>query len=229
MRLSYLSCWLLLLAPFLGGCATGLARPARGVVAAPTDIEVVVFNDGFHSGLIVPLRPELVDLDPQKAGTAATLPWLELGFGADAWVATHDPGCCTATWLAFSRSAGVVMCEHLPEPTRKPRDAETPIRFWSLRFTEPAWQRLVAEVHTWAETGLVQPRQADKAVFMRYATKRWSSFHNCSDFVVETLAPAGLQIAWRPIYTIGGFAAVMDGVQRDLQRDGVTVIDVSGP
>lgn len=217
---------LLFAALLLSGCATGLARPARGAPVTDTDVTVVVFNDGFHSGLLVPRSPELADLDPQAEGPAVALPWLELGFGADAWVAAHDPGCCTATWLIFSRSPGVLMCEHLANPTRKPRDPNTTLHLWPLRFTAAAWQRLSTEIRTWVDTGLVQPRQPTQASFMRFSTKRWTSFRNCNDFVIETLAPAGLEMVWRPAYTVSGFAAVMEGVVTELERDGIKVIDV---
>ena len=200
----------------LTGCASSPARTPRIAPPSASDVTVVIFNDSFHSGFLLPNQPDLAFLDPQPAGEPATRPWIEVGFGADAWVVARDPGACTAVWLAFSRTAGVLMLEHRVSDLRPPRDPDTPVRFWRIRLSQESWTRLVAELHTWVVEEVVQPRQPDEAAFMRFSARRWSSFRNCHDFVVETLDPVGLDLAWRAVYTSDGFSAVMDGAQREL-------------
>ena len=217
---------ILLLALLLSGCA-GLARQPVRAAPAAGDVRIVVFNDGFHGGFLLPARPELAFLDPVTTGAAAAWPWIEVGFGADAWIAAQDPGCCTATSLAFSRSDAVLMCERLPDERRKPRDPETPIRFWSLTLAPASWDRLVAAIRLWVVDDLVQPRRPEQARFMRFAAHKWSSFRNCNDFVVETLEPAGLDLSWRAIYTSGIFTSVMDKAEAELAASGTTVIGVT--
>lgn len=226
MRLPPLLLLLALLpALLLTGCA-GLAR--QPVHAAPTadDVRIVVFNDGFHGGFLLPARPELAFLDPVTTGAPATWPWIEVGFGADAWVAAQDPGCCTATWLAFSRSDAVLMCERWPDEQRKPRDPQTPIHFWSLTLSPASWSRLVATVRLWVVDDLIQPRRPEQARFMRFAVHKWSSFRNCNDFVVDALESAGLDLSWRAIYTSGIFTGVMDKAAAELASTGPIVIGV---
>lgn len=212
-----------LCALLLSGCA-GLARMPVQAVPSADDVRIVVFNDGFHGGFLLPARAELAFLDPVTDGAPAGWPWIEVGFGADAWIAAQDPGCCTATWLAFSRSEAVLMCERLPHEQRPPRDAETPIRFWSITLSPDAWKRLVASIRLWVVDDLVQPRRPEQATFMRFASRKWSSFRNCNDFVVENLDSAGLDLSWRAIYTSGVFCGVMDDATAELEETRTTVI-----
>ena len=212
-----------LAALLLSGCA-GLARQPVQAVPSAGDVRIVVFNDGFHGGFLLPARAELAFLDPVTEGTPATWPWIEVGFGADAWIAAQDPGCCTATWLAFSRSEAVLMCERLPDERRQPRDADTPIHFWALTLSPESWRRLVDSIRLWVVDDLVQPRRPEQPRFMRFASRKWSSFRNCNDFVVENLDAAGLDLSWRAIYTSGVFRGIMDDAADELEETRTTVI-----
>jgi len=206
----------------LAGCG-GLRRlPSPGI--ATDAIEVVVFNDGFHSGLLVPNRPELNWLDTQD-DAIAKWPWLEIGFGADDWINAQEGTSLSKTRLALMGSAGVLMLEHYQTPTRPDRNPGTPSKFWHLRFTPEAWARMVDFLKPWTDTSIVRLRQGDETRFFVFSPIQWTITQNCHDFVLDWLAAGGLPTVWQAGTTSDWFRLKIDEVVRQLQDGGISVVD----
>ena len=199
---------LLLLALLAGGCAGPRLAPPSTAAAVAT---VTVFDDGFHSGLLVPRRDRLADLDPQAAGPAATLPWLEIGFASGDWIASADPGCCTASRLLIIPSDGVLWCLHRPGPERPPRDADHPVRLWRLPLSAAAWDGVQDGILAWVDPAApLVLRAPERDDFVRLSSRRWSVGGACHDFTADILARAGLHLGWRPVLTSSGLRGQMD-------------------
>lgn len=208
----------------LAGCGGLRQLPPAGLPAGA--VEVVVFNDGFHSGLLVPHVPELAWLDTQDDAIAAW-PWNEVGFGADDWVNAREGNSMSKTKLALTSSTGVLMLEHYQTIKRPDRDAGVASQFWHLRFTPAAWERMVAFLKPWADTSIVRLRHGDETRFFIFSPMHWSITRNCHDFVLEWLAAGGLPVTWQMGYTSNWFRNKMNAVVMQLNEAHIEVIDVA--
>lgn len=208
------------------GCA-GLSRlPPTG---QPIHREILVFDDGFHSGLVLPKQDGLEALDPRKEGAAASLPFVEIGFGSDAWAAIEDPGCVFTTRLALLGGTGVLMCEHRSASTRPPRDDATPIRFWRLPLSAAGWQALVAAVQAEVDASVpALPRHPDRSFFLLPARNDWSLSRNCHCFTVTLLRRCGLPLAWRPWHSSAMLTRQLDAAMAELAAGGVAGVGPDG-
>lgn len=187
--------------------------------------EVVVFNDGFHSGILVPHVPELAWLDSRN-DAIAVWPWLEVGFGADDWVNARQGTSLSKTKLALAGSSGVLMLEHFQTLNRPDRDVGTATRYWHLRFTPAAWARMVEFLKPWADVTIVRLRHGEETRYFIFCPMHWGITRNCHDFVLEWLAAGGLPMTWQMGYTSAGFRSKMEAVAQQLHDAHIEVIDV---
>lgn len=212
------------LCALLAGCGGLRQVPPAGISAGA--IEVVVFNDGFHSGLLVPHCPELAWVDSQE-DAIAVWPWLEVGFGADDWINAREGTSFSKTKLALTGSTGVLMLEHYQTLKRPDRDVGVPSQFWHLRFTPQAWSRMVAFLKPWSDTSIVRLRHGDETRFFIFSPMHWTITRNCHDFVFEWLAAGGLPTTWQMGYTSNWFRTKMDAIVQQLNEAHIDVIDVA--
>ena len=216
--------FIIALCTWLAGCGGLRQLPPAGDPAGA--VEVVVFNDGFHSGLLVPHCPELAWLDTQDDAIAAW-PWIEVGFGADDWINAREGTSLSKTKLALTGSTGVLMLEHYQTIKRPDRDAGVASQFWHLRFTLKAWARMVAFLKPWVDTSIVRLRHGNETRFFIFSPIHWSITRNCHDFVLEWLAAGGLPVTWQMGYTSNWFRNKMSAVVGQLDEAHIEVIDVA--
>ena len=194
----------------LSGCS-GLSRPLKPA-ASGAGHPLTVFSDGFHAGFLVPWSEDLrwLDLTDDDISRAATR--VEIGFGADNWVAMQEPSsgatCSTALW----GGPGVIMGALWPDEVRPPRASDQPVRFWRLSIDEAGWIRLKAYLHDWADLSIRRVRPAGTRQFFLFSNRRWMLHRNCNDFIIEGLRVAGVDSSWRLGYTASGFCAQMDAI-----------------
>lgn len=193
----------------LCGCGARLERlPPPGLAEAE---RVLVFADGMHSGVVLAATPALAALDAQPAGAPAGMPYLEVGFAADAWIAADNPGMCMKLAMATTTQRGVLYLVHLPASDRPRREAETPIRTWVLPLSAEGRRRLGERIDSWVDTSApVVLRLPARTSFMRFATRDWKLSHNCHDFTVDLLHAAGIPVAQPPLMLAAPLRAALD-------------------
>lgn len=214
---------LLLTAVLLAGCAGRLERlPPPNL---PESERILVFADGLHSGVVVAMSPALADLDPQPEGPPAALPYLEVGFAADEWIAASEPGSGTKLRMAFGTSGGVLDLCHRAELARPPRSADIPLRTWIIPLSAEGRRRLDTCIRSWGNREAPQMlRPPARPTTFRFANRRWSIFHNCHDFTVEVLRAAGLELEVLSIYDNDRLAKQMDEAVRQMAEGSITVV-----
>lgn len=214
--------FLCLLSLMSAGCASRMSRSP--VAGPPADaVELVVFNDGFHSGILSPFAPDLLWLD-ESDDQIAKYPWMEVGFAADDWVNAHQGGCVAKTKLVISGSPGIMMLEHYPTPARPARNTGVPVRTWKLTVSRESWTRMVAWLHDWIDLSIIRVRHPNETRWFAFSTKKWTLQRNCNDFVIEWLRAGGIESGWHWGYTAEGFCGQMDCIEAELKKSGVTVI-----
>ncbi len=204
------------------GCASRMSRPP--VSGTPIDaVELVVFNDGFHSGILAPFSPDLLWLD-ETVDEISAYPWLEVGFAADDWVNAHQGGCIAKTKLVVSGSPGIIMLQHHPTPVRPARDAGVTVHTWKLTVSRESWTRMVAFLHEWVDLSIIRVRHVGEPRWFAFSTKHWTIARNCNNFVIEWLRAGGIDSAWHWGYTAEGFCGQMACIEQALQKNHITVI-----
>jgi hypothetical protein len=205
----------------LGGCGQPLrSLPPAGLTAHH---QVVVFNDGSHSGLLLPWPdPDLVFLDPRNDDPPSRMPWLEIGFGADAWTRLGG-GSSVAARLAFGSSAAVLMLRHQPGMFPMPRPGVEP-QLWKVDLDQAAWERLKAHLAAAVDRELSYPRKPGATDWVVFAVERWSIVHNCHDWTAGCLVVCGLDIDHPIGRTSSGFQEEITAISRQLAEAGITVI-----
>jgi hypothetical protein len=178
------------------GCGQALrSLPPQGLTAHR---EIVVFSDGFHSGLLLPWPdPALAALDPATGDGPASLPWFEVGFGAAAWMLEAQPGCCTATGMVVCPVPGALAMRHHRDPAPLPRSGAA-TRTWRLTVDADGWTALAAALR--ADRGPGEPRLPGNPALLCSSPRRWSVLANCHDWTVSRLRDAGLDLrdrTWR--------------------------------
>ncbi len=206
------------------GCAT-LARPVVKADPSSDDVTITVFNDGFHSGFLVPIRDRFVDLDTVQPPAG---PVMEVGYAADAWVMRDNPNFWTMMTLAIQGGPGLLWCQYQAGYERPQRTEADPIRYWRFRLSRPAWQRFQNGILTWTDSALDRPRSVGHPTFIRFSPRSWSMANNCNDFVIDNLAAAGIDPGWRFGYTSGVFSHQLDEIQSWLRQEGIEAIGI-GP
>ena len=210
----------------LAGCGQSLrSLPPAGLTLHRT---IAVFNDGFHSGLLVPWPDaDLAFLDPRTDDAPARMPWLEVGFGADAWTRLGG-GSCVAIRLSFGSSAAVLMLRHLPDMHPPPRNGSE-AQVWHLSLDEQAWHHLIDHLVASVDSDLNYPRKPGVTDWVVFSRERWSVFNNCHDWTASCLETAGLDLEYQNMRTSSGFAEEMAAVNRQLAEARITVIGRAQP
>ncbi len=205
----------------LAGCGPALrSLPPAGLTKHKT---VQVFHNGFHSGLMLTWPdPDLAFLDGRHDDKPAALPWLEIGYGADAWTRLGG-GSCTACRLAFTTSAGVLMLRHQPE-CRPVLHNDGPVRLWAIDLDRAGWDGLLAHIRTSMDASLNYPRKAGATDWVAFTTTRWSILHNCHDWTAECLMAMGLDLNEPSYRSSDSFEEEMDEVMATLAKAGITVV-----
>ncbi len=204
------------------GCASGMRRTP--VAGPPADaVELVVFNDGFHSGILAPFDPDLRWLDA-SGDEVVKYPWMEVGFAADDWVNAHQGGCIAKTKLVINGSPGVLMLEFYPTAVRPPRNVGVEVRTWKITVSHESWIRMVAWLHEWTDLSIVRVRNPGETRWFAFSSKPWTIARNCNDFVIEWLRVGGLDSQWHLGYTAEGFRGQMDCIAAELSKSRVTVV-----
>jgi hypothetical protein len=208
-------------------CLTGCSRPLQtippaGLVAAD---RLLVFADGLHSGLVLSKSPSLATLDAQPEGPPVTLPFMEVGFAADEWIANESPGSGMKLRMAFGTSGGVLDLCHRAEMSRPARSPDIALRTWTLEVSAEGRQALDTFILAWRNASAPQMlRPPLRPTTFRFSTHRWSIFHNCHDFSVLALRAAGLDLTIKNLYTNDVFISQMDEALATLAASGITVI-----
>lgn len=206
----------------LSGCASGMRRTPVAGLSAQT-VELLVFNDGFHSGIMAPFEPDLRWLDASDDGVQQ-YPWIEFGYAADDWVNASQSGCISKTKLAINGSPGILMLEFYPTFNRPPRNVGVPVKTWKLTVSRESWLQMVAALHEWTDLSIVRVRNSGEKRWFAFSTKRWTIARNCNDFVIECLRAGGIDSMWHLGYTADGFCRQMDYIEATLKKANVTVV-----
>lgn len=208
---------------FLSGCGSALRElPPAGLQAHRT---IAVFNDGFHSGILLPWPdPDLAFLDGRSDDKPGAMPWLEIGFGADAW-ARLGGGSCVGVRLTFSSSAGVYIMRHLPDRSPPPREEGGPQPWvWTFQVDQAGWTALVKHIHDGIDPDLNYPRRPGSTDWVTFGRGSWSVFNNCHDWTAGSLAQTGLYLPDHWLRSSGGFADDLAAAKAAIAAAGITVI-----
>ena len=212
---------LLAAAVLAGGCgARAPHRPTRDPAPA---LVVTVFDDGFHSGLILPYADAPTALDAQRGEATAPLPFVEIGFGEARWMQDIDRGWVHAVRIALWPSDGMLMLVNLPERRRPDRD-RTPTRYWQVPVTAAGGRALFARIERWIDRSKRYVRPPDDPLFFFAGSRNYTPFRDCHDFTIDLLRAARFPIERRWLATAGGFDRGMDSGMAALAEAGIAAV-----
>jgi len=200
------------------GCGKrAVHRPAD---PSPPALTVTVFNDGFHSGVIVPYAGMPITLDRQRPEAANPLPYVEIGFGEAKWVQNLDRSFLHLLRLGIWPSHGMLMMVNHDERRRTdPKSRRT--RYWDIQLTEGGKRAFYAEIAGWLDQRQLYMRSADDPLFLYASTRDYTVFRNCHDFTIEVLAAARFPVARGCVNTSGSLDRnIAVGIKR-LREEGL--------
>lgn len=217
--MSLLMCVALLAA---SGCATVRTMPPAGLHA---DHQLVVFTDGFHSGVVLDKAALPTALDPHTGDEPASWPQQTLHFGEEKWTAGYDNSMLHALGLVFFPGEGVVQSDHTRNGLVDVPGLELgKLRMWIFPVNQAGIDALVSDLQNNWMTGVVMPREPGTPSTLYPAAHSWSVYHNCHDFTLDMLRSAGLDLRGRWLYLAGGLTTDLDQATKEMARAGITVI-----
>lgn len=184
------ACCVLLLIPLL------LAGCARAPMAAPAaEALIVVFADGFHSGIVLARADVPAGLLPPQA----TRPWVAIHFGERRWISGQADGLCDALRLGLSAGEGGVQVDSVAwwvhdrggtDPAR--------VRVWAFPVARRSLEALTARLDSWIEPEAVQAQLRPGSAWWP-SRRAWTLRTNCHDFTADLLSAAGIPVSTPPI------------------------------
>jgi hypothetical protein len=207
-RACILGCLLL-----LAGCGT----PRASVVHDDPAMVITVFDDGFHSGFILPYGGAPLVLDPQRSQATAQLPYVEVGYGESKWLQGIDRSSMHAARLAMWPADGMLLLVNREGDTLG-KDEIHGTRYWKVPLSPAGVAALFATIDQWIDHSKHYVRPPDDPQFFYASGVRYSVFCNCHDFAVRALGAAGFPFGSRLVWGSGNFDDAMDAGLRQLQR-----------
>ncbi|MBA2480314.1 MAG: DUF2459 domain-containing protein [Planctomycetes bacterium] len=190
----------------------------------PAVMTITVFNDGFHSGFIVPYDGMPIELDRQRGSDRVAMDYVEISYGEASWLQDLDRSALHAMRLIAISGDGMFMMVNHPLPACEGPEALR-TRYWDLPVTAAGRDAFYAALDVWLDRTRTYVRPPDDPMFLYPSTHRYSVFANCHDFTIAGLKAMGFP--WHGqglIATSGGMtAAIRAGVLR-LRRKGAVAI-----
>ncbi len=220
-----LSCCILIIAG-LGsvGCTW---RRAPVDPPAPITLEVMVFNDGFHSGFIVPYDRLGLRLDLPRVvrPPVAQARFVEVGFTERDWALWIDHTTGHVLGMLFRTSPGGVALRWLPTRERSAVD-DRPRQVYRLALTARGEAAFRATVLDWLDpTPPALVPVDDPAFVLPASTRRYWLWRNCHDFTAEVLAAVGLPVQGSMVRTPSSFAVELERLFSAMEDFGLTRIE----
>ncbi len=222
-RTSWATCILLAwaLLAFVGCGARSVHIPRSDPEPAMT---LTVFDDGFHSGFILPYDGMPIVLDRERAQAQPPLPpFVEIGFGEARWLQGLDRSFLHAVRLGVWPADGMIMMVNLPERIRTDAEAAH-TRYWELQLTVAGKRAVYAEFDRWIDRRRVYVRPANDPQFFYESTHRYTVFRNCHDFTLAILRAACFPLGSRWVTSSGSFDRQMSRGVELLQAAGIHAI-----
>jgi hypothetical protein len=194
------------------GC--GAPRVHRPHGACDPVLTITVFNDGFHSGIILPYAGMPIDLDRQRGQVPVPLPFVEIGFGESQWVQNLDRSFLHMVRLGMWPSQGMLLLINHPQPRRDDR-GEVPATYHEIQLTGGGRDALYAEIAHWLDRAHVYVRPPTDPLFLYRSTRAYTPFRNCHDFTICLLRAARFPIKRGWLNTSSRLErGVVDGIRR---------------
>lgn len=224
MRLALLALFCL-----IGTGCIGIGRqpwpPAADIPAAVT---VYLFNDGFHSGIVMPSWALPLEVADRYAdGSARKRPWVEIGYGEEQWLTARDQGLLHSARLFVWPDDGMLLIRYLDTPF-PPRIRDHQSRSWPLQVSADGWARFSDLLATWVDTEshVLVPRDLPGCYYLYSRNAYWIG-RTCHDFTAACLRSFGLPLAGWPVRWNAAIQSQIDDVQEVRARHGLGVLDPS--
>lgn len=215
---------LLLAGLLLAGCSTLRTMPPKDLTPAH---QIIVFSDGFHTGLMLDKASLPADFDPHPDDAIAARPFITVHFGEERWTSGADNSWAHAVGLVFIPGNGVVQSDHTRRDLSDVPGLEMEkLRTWVFKVNQAGNERMVARLQKEWMTGIVMTRREGEASSLYLSPQSWSVFNSCHDFTVDMLRAAGLDLRGRWLYLAGGVCTDLNDAETELRAAGITVIGV---
>ncbi len=191
---------MLFLCVMLAGCAASNRPPesSEGVV--------VVFADGFHSGIIL----ERAEVPPRLLPPLAEAPWVAVHFGEQHWISGEAGGVLDALRLGLSWGDGGVQVDAIDWWVHDRGGTDTrQVRVWVFPVSRTELVGLRARLDSWVGPGAVCHPIGPSACWWP-ATRDWTLRTNCHDFTVDLLDGAGIRLERPPVWQASPLRAALD-------------------
>lgn len=195
----------------LGACAPGAGRAAAPVPAGV----LVVFADGFHSGVILARG----DSPPELLPPGAARPWTAFHFGERGFITGAEAGAADAARLGLVGGPGGMQVDalgwwvHDRGGTDRAR-----VRVWAFPATAAELDGVRARLRGWVDPAAAAEPLAPGSAWLP-SRRRWTLATNCHDFTADILAGAGIRLRGAPIRLAGGLRQALDEAwaERDMR------------
>jgi hypothetical protein len=191
---------LVLCLALLVGCAAPIRPPGH------PDGVVVVFADGFHSGIVL----ERADVPPRLLPLVAEAPWVAVHFGEQRWISGEADGVLEALRLGLSGGGGGVQVDAIDWWVHDRGGTDTSeVRVWAFPVTRAELAGVRARLDFWIEPDAVRHPLRPGACWWP-ASRDWTLRTNCHDFTVDLLDGAGIRVGRPPIMWASPLRAALD-------------------
>jgi hypothetical protein len=180
-----------LLAVFLPLILCGCSSRA-GTEPIPKGVEIAVFNDGFHSGFLIPR--EFFALEVHSRFTQASKSFVEVGFSDWQWVTGQDRSPSHVSRLLFVPGEGALIIKLKEAPDITSLQDSRSFAF-SITVDQETLEKINAEIIRWLD--LRRPGVAakqDPGAHYFHTTPPYLLSRNCHDFTAKILQSAGWPI-----------------------------------
>lgn len=185
------------------GCGD-VARPAR-LVGAPDGV-LVVFADGFHSGVILSRHEAPGELLPPHERRD----WAAFHFGVRDWITGAAGGPVDAMLLAVHPGPGGMQVDGLDWWVHDRGGTErSRLRVWAFPVSAGELAGARACLRAWVEPG-AQAEALRPGSCWWPVVHDWSLRNNCHDFTAAVLHAAGIDVARPWIMQAGGLRDALD-------------------
>jgi hypothetical protein len=208
----------------LGGCSSLTRLPPPGAQGV---VEVLVFCDSFHSGLVVPAAAVTSGLSV-VGGRPVDWPWLTIHYGERGTMLDPTTGCVHWSRLAVDPMPGLVQVDR--HPVIGPAAWHylgvdgTTVKLYRFTVDAAGWQALQDRLRTtWIEGPHVPKSESDPTTYWP-CPRDWALHDNCHDFTLDLLRAAGLPLRSRPIVGARQMRIDLDRAEEVLAQAGITVL-----